>query len=235
MTLSVCAYFWHDDRSKNRYATDDVRLLQRMVNRHLTVPHEFVVITDRPELFRDDSEIRAVPIDWTTHIPGRCFVKLMTFGPHMKAVGERVLVMDLDVIVTGNMDAIVDRYEPIVLWRNPTRVPWDNPSKPSRPYYNTSIVLHRTGTLTDLWMRFNPKRPIVRDDQWWVSGLLGPNVPYWDASHGIYRIAREDTPGSGVQGTLPENARIVFFPGSEGKATDPRVIAANPWIEGHWK
>lgn len=231
MNLTVAAYFWHDEASKNRYTAGDVRLLQRMVRQHLTVPHEFVVITDRPELFRDDSEIRAVPIDWTTHVQGRCFVKLMTFGPHMKAIGERVLVMDLDVIVTGNMDAIVDRYEPIVLWRNPTRVPWHNPSKPNRPYYNTSIVLHRTGTLTDLWSRFVPTRPIVRDDQWWVSGLLGDAVPYWDGQDGIYRLAREDTPGSGINGELPANARVVFFPGSESKPTETRIIAQNPWIE----
>src|SRR5690554_5947972 len=112
-----------------------------MVKRNLTVPHEFVVITDRPELFRGDTEIRAVPIDWTTHVPGRCFVKLMTFGPHMKErVGDRVLVMDLDTIIVGNLDAIVDRSEDLVLWRNPTRIPWENPSKAGRPHYNTSIV-----------------------------------------------------------------------------------------------
>lgn len=232
--LSVAVYLWHDEAGKNRYTADDVRLLQRMVKRHLSVPHEFVCITDRPELFRGDTEIRAVSIDWTTHVPGRLFVKLMTFGPHMtERVGDRVLVMDLDTIIVGNLDAIVDRSEDLVLWRNPTRIPWENPSKAGRPYYNTSIVLHRTGTMTHLWSRFCPSRPIVRDDQWWVSGLLGPDVPYWDASHGIYRLAREDTPGSGVWGSLPDNARIVTFPGSNGKPTDPSIRAANPWIEGH--
>lgn len=232
--LSIAVYFWHDGSSKNRYTADDVRLLQRMVKRHLSVPHEFVCITDRPELFRGDTEIRSVPIDWTTHVPGRLFVKLMTFGPHMRdRVGERVLVMDLDTIIVGNMDAIVDRSEDLVLWRNPTRIPWENPTVRGRPHYNTSVVLHRTGTLTDVWSRFCPSRPVVRDDQWWVSAMLGADVPYWDASHGVYRLAREDTPGSGVWGSLPDNARIVTFPGSNGKPDDPHILAANPWIDGH--
>jgi hypothetical protein len=237
MSLVVLTYWWTDPASKHnakyQYTSGDVRLLQRMVKRHLTVPHEFAVVTDRPDEFENDADIRAILIDWTTHVPGRCFVRLMTFHPTGADIGERVLQMDLDTVVVGNMDALVDRNEDLVLWRNPSRVPWENPVKPGRPYYNTSILLHRCETMPEVWEQFHVSRSArVRDDQWWLAELLGPDMPYFDgARDGVYRLARADTPGSGVNGELPENARIVFFPGSDGKWFEPRIAAANPWIE----
>jgi hypothetical protein len=233
--ITVATYWWSPDSQKpsgyHAYGPDDVRLLQRMVARYMSQMHDFAVITDRPEFFADDEHIRAVPIDKTTHVPGTCFVRLMTFSPAAReSIGEKVLQLDLDTVIVGGLDSIVSRTSDIVMWRNPSRIPWDAPSKAGRPYYNTSMLLHRTGTLTHIWEEFDPRAPRYRDDQWLLSDKLGPNVPYWDGSDGIYRLAREDTPGSGVSGTLPENARVVTFPGSEGKPWDAAIAAANPWI-----
>jgi len=238
MTLTVATYWWTDPNpskfnAKYQYTADDVRLLARQVTLNLSVPHEFVVLTDRPEAFADDAGIRAVPLDLTTHIPATEFVKLMTFHPDgRKLIGEKVLQIDLDTVIVGSLDSIVSRTADLVVWRNPSRVPWDNPTRPGRPYYNGSVILHRCGTLPQMWTRFDASRPPagVRDTQVWMSNMFGPNLPYWDGNDGIYRLAREDTPGSGVWGTLPENARIVTFPGSEGKPWDARIAAANPWI-----
>jgi hypothetical protein len=233
--ITVATYWWSADSHKpsgyHAYTPDDVRLLQRMVARYMGQPHEFVVITDRPGLFADDAAIRAVDLDKTTHVPGTCFVRLMTFSPMAReTIGERVLQLDLDTVIVGGMDSLVSRTSDIVMWRNPARIPWDAPAKAGRPYYNTSMLLHRTGTLTHIWEEFDPKAPRYRDDQWLLSDKFGPNVPYWDGSDGVYRLAREDTPGSGVNGALPENARVVTFPGSEGKPWDAAIAAANPWI-----
>lgn len=236
MSLVVCTYLWSAAPSgEHAYTPDDVHLLQRMVVRHLTVPHEFAVITDRPELFAADTAIRAIPLIRRTQAPtGHCLERLMTFHPEGRTlIGERIFQMDLDTIPVGNMDAIVNRPEDVVLWRNPARVPWDKPSRPSRPLYNGSFVLHRGGTMPWVWESFDPAHPAARDDQTWYSFLFGPEAPYWDENHGVYRLAREDTPGSGVDGDLPENARLVTFPGSEGKPNDPRVRARCPWIAVH--
>lgn len=233
--LTVCTYFWRDPAFANAYTADDVRLLQRMVARNITVPHEFAVITDRPALFAEDADIRAVSIDWTTHVQGTCFVRLMNFHPAgASLLGERILQLDLDTVITGNLDAIASRPEPTVLWRNPTRLPWENPVKTGRSFYNTSVVLHRCGTLSKVWLGFDPRNPTVRDDQWWISKVLGPDMPYFDGEHdGVYRLARTDTPGSGIDGELPAHARIVTFPGSNGKPDRPEVMDANPWILEH--
>lgn len=231
--LTVLAYWWTDPQSRQKFAytADDVRTLKDLVKRHLTVKHEFTVVTDKPRQFDEDKDIRAIPLRMETHIPGTCFAKLFTFHPMGEFYfGERVFQIDLDSIPVGNMDALVERDENLVLWRNPSRKPWDNPVKAGRPYYNTSFVLHRCGTMPLLHQKFDPMNPRCRDDQWWVSDQLGPNVPYWDDEDGVYRLARDDTPGSGVSGELPANARIVTFPGSEGKAHEAHIREANPWI-----
>lgn len=235
MTLTIATYFWSDPASRHKFAytADDVRLLKSMVRRHLTVKHDFAVITDTPHAFDGDRDIRAILMNKGTHVPGTCFARLFTFHPMGEFfIGERVLQIDLDSVPVGNMDHLVERGEDLVLWRNPGRVPWDNPSKPGRPFYNTSFLLHRCGTMPRLHQEFNPKNPGCRDDQWWLSDQLGPQMPYWDASHGLYRLGRDDTPGSGVNGVLPENAACVTFPGSGGKPSD-EVRRDNAWIDQH--
>jgi hypothetical protein len=234
--LTVLTYFWNPDPGSKfaaAYTADDVRRLQQQVARHLPVGHRFAVVTDRPEMFYGDRDIHPIPIDWATHVPGTCFVRLMTFHPKGQEIfGKRVLQLDLDTLVVGDLAPLVERDEPLVLWRNPAL----HPSRPGRSLYNTSVLLHRCGTMPELWKCFlnlNKKVP-AKDDQWYLSDALGPDVPHFDGQRdGVYRIARDDTPGSGVNGALPANARIVTFPGSNGKWTLPHVAAANPWIEKH--
>jgi hypothetical protein len=234
--LTVATYFWNPDPGSKfavAYTPDDVRRLQRNVARHLTVPHQFACITDRPHMFDADKDIRAIPIDWATHVPGTCFVRLMTFHPEGRdMIGERVLQLDLDTLIVGDLAPLVERQEDLVLWRNPAL----HPKRPGRSLYNTSILLHRCGSMPELWKCFLDmgKKTPAKDDQWYLSDALGPGVPYFDGERdGVYRIAREDTPGSGVNGELPDNACIVTFPGSNGKWTLPHIAAANPWIAEH--
>lgn len=205
-----------------------------MVDRHLTVPHEFVCITDRAEAIDD---IRMVPLDPAAHIPGRIFAKLMTFHPEAATlIGKRILTMDLDCVVVGNMNPLVERDEDLVLWRNPSRRPWGVPEGKAfrRALYNSSMVLITAGAAPHVWTAFRKEAAQQIDgDQDWVSLMIGKECPYWDETHGVYRLARKDTWGSGVDAVLPENARVVFFPGDKGKPWLPEVIERCPWIAEH--
>lgn len=238
--LVIAAYLWSDPHWRHNsaftYKPSHVLHLRDMVSNNITVPHEFACITDDPQAFQGTG-IRPIPIDWTTHVPNTEFVKLMTFHPEGKAlIGERVFQMDLDTVVTGNIDEIVSRPEPLVVWRNPTRVPYDNPVKRGRPYYNGSVILHQCGLMPEIWREFDKSLVnVVRDTQVWMSEWIGPNAPHWDgAHHGIYRLARKDTPGSGIWGDLTANARIVNFVGSEHKPWNVAVREANPWVAQYW-
>lgn len=244
--LTVCTYLWTPDKG-SRYGGcrgEDVRLLQLQVARHLTVPHDFVVVTDQPDVFAHDRDIRAIPIDWTKHVPGTCFVRLFTFSPQAKDVlGEIVLQLDLDVVITGNIDHIVRRDEPLVLWRNPRKWCLTFPEAgyaAALTYFNCSMMLHRAGTMPEMWSEFDPQaEPPVHlgfwEDQRWICGRVSKDNPHWDGAHGVYRIGPPSRPWWGVHTTLPENSCIVTFPGNYGKPWHPDTMAANPWIAEHRK
>jgi hypothetical protein len=245
LSLAVISYLWSPDERSNLaapYTPEDVRKLARAVKANLTVPHSFICVTDRPEAFDGDTEIKAIPIDDTIPMDaGHCVCRLMTFHPNGREIfgADRVFQMDLDTLVIRNFDDVVMRDEDVVLWRNPARVPWDNPSRPQRPYYNGSFVLNECGANEYLWgayvqmLRIDPSDPRIKDDQTWLSSFLGPDMPFWDANHGIYRIARPGEPETGIHGALPDNAKLVTYPGSEGKISLPHIREANPWLEAY--
>jgi hypothetical protein len=237
--LSVVTYLWSPDEGSkySEYRAEDVRLLQRMVARNLSVKHRFIVVTDKPKLFAEDADIQAVPINRKTHVAGTCFVRLFTFSPQARAVlGERVLQLDLDTVIVGSLDPIVDRNEDLVLWRNPRKWALTFPEvgyAKELAWFNASMLLHSPGTWGVIWQNFGPARPWARDDQWLISDYAGKDNPYWDQSHGVYRLAPVRRRHLGVFGELPENARIVNFPGTAAKEFLRGKPESNPWIAEH--
>lgn len=230
MTLTVACYLW----GRDRYTIEDVRLLARMVDRHLTVPHEFVCITDNVDQFTD-SDIRAVPLDPFLCQGKGMFQQLTPFAPWARGVlGERVLTMDLDCAIVGDMNPLVERDEDLVLWRNPSRRPWLYPEGKGqfRPLYNGSMMLVRTAPDWHVWNWLQPEVMERWDSQSWVSMCAGPSAAYWDDADGVYRLERDDTPGSGLKPNepLPENARVVMLVGSEHKPHLPAIQAAYPFL-----
>ena len=234
--LSVVTYLWGADENSKfpQYRADDARLLQRQVARHLPMEHEFVVVTDRPEAFADDSAIRAVPIDWTTHVQNTCYVRLFTFSPRAREVlGERVLQLDLDTVIVGDLRPIVNRDEDLVLWRNPRKWMLTYPEvgyAKKLSWFNGAIMLHSPGTWGVIWANFKPDDLWAKDDQWMISDYAGKDNPYWDESHGVYRIGCARRPSIWAWESLPDGARIVTF-ASDYKPWTPEVLETNAWIE----
>ncbi|MCG8325167.1 MAG: hypothetical protein MI673_06590, partial [Thiotrichales bacterium] len=77
-----------------KYSPDYVTRLRNSVSRHLTVPHNFVCMTDKPDQL--DCETMPVPLGlegW--------WGKVALFGNLFQ---ERVLFLDLDTVILGNID-----------------------------------------------------------------------------------------------------------------------------------
>ena len=233
--LTVCSFLWFDPASPRAdvyvYDESHVHRLKRQVEKHLTAPHEFVCVSDR----RIEG-IKTIPLDWTMFIPGTRYAKLMLYRPDGPLAGKRVLYLDLDSIVTGNLDPVVTRSEDLVLWRNP------NFGQPGRARYNTSIILHTCGTRPELWTDFDRDRTpamLARNwggtDQAWVSHRASPEEAYFSDKDGIYgagRLVKADGALDGVGTELPENARIVFTPGRRCPWT-PGFAEKHPWAAQH--
>jgi hypothetical protein len=236
--ITVACFLWFDPHGKNNdiyvYGPEHVAILKRMVARHLTLPHRFVCITDRKP--SELPGIDTVPIDKTYHIARSRFVKLMTFRPDAaEAIGTRILQLDLDTVIVRNIDALVDRPEDLVLWRNP------NFGGPKRARYNTSMVLLTAGSRPEFWDRFDPSRTpamLRKDwggtDQAWISHLASADEAHWTDADGVYGAGRLLDIVPGVQTRLPDNARIVFTPGRRMPAMG-ETQASHPWIVEHYR
>lgn len=232
--ICVATYLWRDparDSQRRGYTFnhDHVRVLRNMVRRNLSVPHRFVCVADEAV-----EDIETVPLDWRKHVPGTVCIRLMQHNPDWARanLGERILSLDIDVVVTGSLDALVSRTEDIVLWRNP------NWPAPGRAFYQSSVQLFSAGARPMLWQDFDP----VETPKWmnwrfggreqaWISERLEWNEAHFDASHGVYGAGRLG--GKGVGSVLPDNACIVSFPGAR-EPSQAETQAQHPWIKEHY-
>jgi len=238
--LTICTFLWHDDHAKHkeiyRYTPHHVFRTKRGIDKHLTIPHDFVVVTDRPEMFKESADIHVVKLDKTTFIPGTRFAKLMLWREDISnIIGQRIGYIDLDCVITRSLDPIFNRTEDVVLWRNPRYG-----IKERRARYNTSIILLNAGARPHLYNKFNPaKHPQkLREigsgtDQAWVSSQISKtDEAYWTSADGVYNAStlRDITPE--IKTELPVDARIVFFPGM-AEPEMPEIQNIHPWIEEH--
>lgn len=239
--LVVCSFFWIDParRRSVQLTPEDVRIWDRMIERNLTVPHRRVCVTHRPDLI---DFMPTLPLDPEKHVPGTCCVKLQAHkvGGVAKE-GDRVLLMDIDCVVTGSLDQIARREEPAVWWTNPNYVQGGR-----RGFIQGSLQLFTVGATECLWSDFDQRttpgwynRRFGGAEQAWISERLNTaypdagwkwDVPHWTDADGVYGAGRlfNGKMGNGVQSELPENARIVFTPGDRSPS-QPEFMAAHPW------
>lgn len=226
MTLQVVLFLWHDPtgRRASVYGPADVARVARSIRRHITIPHEIVCITDYPA-HEFPSDIRVIPLwDDFRHLGG-CYTRLRSFAPDMaEIIGPRFVWLDIDTVVTGNLDRIFSRREDIVFWRSCTVA--------SLPY-NGSMVMMTAGARAGLLDAFDPEktpketraRNMVGTDQAALAYLLGPDEAVWTSERDGVCAFRRD-----CSRWLPHDARIVFFPGKT-KPTNAKTRLQHPWIE----
>ncbi len=231
--LTVICFLWRttDGRHNHLYEYDAgyVNTLRSMLQRHLSLPHELVCVTDDPDGLHPD--IRWVPTpaqvkDW----PGM-LRRLVIFRPDAAELfGKRILLMDLDVVILRDITPLVDRPEDFVTWE--PRLYYALKGQYSR--YNTGFLLMDAGARPQVWDEFSLERAQrelgaihegVVDEQAWITHILGPDETVW-AWDGDVRSVRA-TPD-------PQSARIVFFngPRAPGMAA---MQAEYPWIEKNWR
>jgi hypothetical protein len=234
--LSVVCWRWKPTPGyRSEYSPTTVNVLRRMVARHYPRPHRFICVTDDPAGL--DSGIEIIPL-WNdfAQIPSphgkknpSCYRRLRAFAPEIGDLfGPRFVSLDLDCVITGDLQPLWDRSEPIVMWGD------TNP----RTHYNGSMMLMSAGARPQVWTTFDPQSSpdqsrragCFGSDQGWISYCLGPGEAKWSRHDGVYSF-RNDLKLSNPD-RLPSNARIVIFHGNE----DPWGIHAQSleWVKQHW-
>ena len=109
----VCLYWG------NKYKVEYVKILYNMVQRHLTIPHKFIIYTEHvkmPKIVKGDNvEVRKLPFyDYSGW-----WNKLTLFSPKANLEGD-CLYFDLDVVITENIDCFFTYEEDskVVLMRD---------------------------------------------------------------------------------------------------------------------
>lgn len=220
--ISVVCFKWRARLGyRSSYGPHQVNTLRSMVARHYRKPHRFICVTDDAEGLHPDVE--AVQL-WDDHadVPNpsfstgpSCYRRLKVFSADIgKLLGERFVCLDLDVLITGDLSALLDRTEDFIGWKNP------NPMWP----LNGSFFMLTAGARRQVWESFDPQTsPAIShaakcrgSDQGWMSYVLGKGEATWDKSDGVYSFQDEIIrrhPSFIRNAILPGNAKVVVFHG----------------------
>ncbi len=209
--LNIGTWVW-GDKYDQRY----VERLFAGIRRHLSQPY-------RPWVFQVSEHDH-----YLTEIPG-CFARLRMFDPIWQrdnGIDDRLVCLDLDVVITGPLDPLFDRPESFVILQGANAA---NPCP-----FNGSVMMLRAGAHPEVWSDFSlqaaGKAPFYAfpDDQGWLWHKL-PNAAGWNCGpeSGIWSFGKRGWP---QDNKLPQGARIVAFPGKR----DPSMFTYLDWVKENW-
>lgn len=233
--LTFLTWKWHTDGYRSKYGPEQVLILRNMIARHYAKPHRFVCITDdstgldEVETFPLWKDFRNVPNPNGSHNPS-CYRRLKVFAPEAREwFGERIVSLDLDMVITGNLEPLFSGDEDFKIW--------GQSDYPRTQWYNGSLWMLRTGTRTKVWTEFDPKTSPQKamkagkkgSDQGWFNYIM-PKEAMWGTADGVYSFRVHL---SKMKWRLPEDARVVAFHGKQ----DPWGYFCQQidWIREHYR
>ncbi len=219
------------------YSAEYVNTLYSMVARNITPPFRFVCLTDDAHGIRSEVETHDCP---TIALPDpyhrRPWRKVTLWGKTVPGLESGdALFIDLDVVITRSIDDLFT-YEPtksFVVIRN-----WTQPGK---RIGNTSVYRFRVGSHPYLLERLEAEPAtqlsLYSNSQTYISQTIS-EMEFWPETWcrsfkvhcvptGVMRYLR--------QPILPEEARIVAFPGSPNPPEAAAGHWPSPWYKRFYK
>ncbi len=231
MPLTVCCWKWG-----RRFSALHVNVLRAALERHLQIPFVLICITDdRAGL---DPRIVVVPMPTTFASTPRCRRRMQQFDRDFsRSLGDRLLYIDLDVVIVRDLTDILSRLEPIVGWK-----------VGHAGVYSGSFLLADAGALHGAWAQYaaDPDGYPVRvqprgvpSDQAMLNHYIAtqPPIGTWTEADGFvtyYGAGYERLEHLGVGPThreLPEEARIVVLGSADLEVLQDDTY---PWVREHW-
>ncbi|MDU0355905.1 glycosyl transferase [Paraglaciecola aquimarina] len=200
----------------NKYGADYINRLYAMVARNITPPFTFTCFTDNPQGIRQD--VRAEPLPYLSfELPKTqkgIWPKCRLWNKTLADLSGPVLFLDLDVVITGNLDCFFSFGKPddVILARNP--------SNPLEKLGQTSIYRFPVGKLVPLLDEF-AKAPLdvaetYKYEQRYVTRNAPGGVKFWPKPWVLHfrHHCRPTFPLNYVtQAKCPASSKVVIFPG----------------------
>lgn len=220
--LYICSWLW-GEKWGPQYAERLFAGLRRNINQN----YRTVLISDRNNPRGADIlyQIDAEPL-----LAERgCLVRMRMFDAAWQSrigvkPGDRIVNIDLDAVVTGELDPLFDRDDEFTIMQG------FNSTNPCP--FNGSLWMFRAGERHDVWDDFSIEASArvpyhaFPDDQGWLHYKF-PKAKAYTPDDGVYCFKKK-TWATGFE--LPANARIVAFPGR-----DPAKYIETDWVRENWR
>ena len=217
-----------------RYGPEYVNRLFFMARRHMKgkcgIDYRFICITDDTKWLTEGIETCPLPTlndELPEHLKHKPWLKLLVWDNPLFDIQGDVLFLDLDIVITGNIDDFFNYYPgKFCVIRN-----WTEPNKKTG---NTSVFRFPAGKYPEILENFkkdmNGTYLKHRIEQRYISSILEPRGEqvFWPKSW-CRSFKEELLPSWPMRwfkpAELPEDARIVVFHGKP----DPEDAAVGKW------
>jgi hypothetical protein len=236
------------------YSPDYVNNLYSMVKRHITLPFRFICLTENSQDIR--SEVEIWPLPEFEEPPAeyakfcQAWRKLALFKPGVADMKGKVLFLDLDVVIMGNIDCFFSFSEKLSIIEN-----W---YQPGQLVGQASVICFEAGRENALLDNYldDPIKVLkqYRTEQAYITGYLGfGNFSFfpqtWCISFKKHCMPSGLARFFSAKVTEPKEAKIVVFHGRPnppdaikgiwGKALPwykcwYKRVEPSPWIAQHW-
>lgn len=199
-----------------KYGPKYINRLYGMVERNITPPFRFVCFCDSEEGIRDEIECQPLPgLDFELPETRKgIWPKSQLWNSQLADLEGPVLFIDLDVVITGSLDAFFEYGDEDDVILAP------NPSNPLERLGQTSVYRFPVGKLRPILDKFkqNPKAIAekYRYEQRFVTRNAPGGIKMWPKSwvRHFRRHCRQPFPLNYVKAPAAgKDAKIVIFPG----------------------
>ncbi len=242
---SIITFVWNGFRE---YTLEHASLLKKGLDKHMSEPFQFVVIADAVDtiavttdgivmmpLPEGAKKLATVQTPENPRFPSS-YRRLWLFSEEAKILGPRIMLTDVDVLVTGDWVPLFEEdcdfigWQPFMKWGHELRLA------------GGQWVL-KTGTHTEVYDDFiaDPTKCKMDanahgfrgSDQAWISYKIREKVSVWSDSMGVYSV-RDFTRdlGSTKVKSIPANARVVHFNG-KNKPWHQVTLTQHPWVKDY--
>lgn len=240
---NIVTFVWNGERD---YTLEHAALLKKGLDKYMSEPFTLTVICDDYEAMETNGFI-VMPLPESAkrlanvrtpenpRFPSS-YRRLWLFSEEAKILGPRVMLVDVDVLVTGDWAPLFEEdcdfigWQPFMLWGVEKRLAGGQ-------------WILKTGTHTEVWDDFiaNPDkqkkeanaRGFRGSDQAWISYKIRDKASIWPDSMGVYSVRdfTRDRPSEKVH-SIPADACVVHFNG-KNKPWHEVTLNQHPWIRNY--
>ena len=230
----------------DKFGSEYVNRLFRMVEKNLTLEHRFVCFTDNDEGLDPKIEVRSIPefpID--PCIPDKGWKKLTVFSEHLADLEGQAMFLDLDIVIRSNINCFFEEKGDFIIIKD-----WDFPKN---IIGNSSVFRFEIGKHQDVLDNFfkigKDIRNFYKNEQAYLSYEMHRKgiLKYWnkDWCVSFKRQCLQKFPMNFFKMPEdPQNAKIIIF---HGRPTPEqaykgfcgkmglRYVKPTVWLDKYWE